>query len=113
MMQLGGTLDGATVMSPETVAEVTLPHSEGIDHSLNRRVTRGLGLSLADPRTGDSERLDPRTFGHAGSGTSVGWANQDTGLAVAYITNGFRAEHSNTPRLAVVSQAITDACVYD
>ena len=70
-----------------------------------------MGLSLADPRTGDPERLDPRTFGHAGSGTSVGWANPDTGLAVAYITNGFRAEISNTPRLAAISQAITDACV--
>ena len=110
MMQLGGTLDGVTIMSPETVAEVIAPHSEGIDHSLNRRVIRGMGLSLADPRSGDPERLDPRTFGHAGSGTSVGWANPDNGLAVAYITNGFRAEVSNTPRLAAISQAITEAC---
>ena len=110
MMQLGGTLDGATIMSPDTVAEVTAPHSEGIDHSLNRRVIRGMGLSLADPRTGEHDNLNPRTFGHAGSGTSVGWANPENGLAVAYITNGFRAEASNTPRLAAVSQAITDAC---
>ena len=111
MMQLGGALDGVTVMQPETVDEVTSPHSEGIDHSLNRRVVRGMGLSLADPRTGDPEKLDARTFGHAGSGTSVGWANPDTGLAVAYITNGFRAEVSNTPRLAAISQAVTDACL--
>ena len=110
MMQLGGTLDDVTVMSPGTVAEVIAPHSEGIDHSLNRRVIRGMGLSLADPRTGDPDKLDPRTFGHAGSGTSVGWANQDNGLAVAYITNGFRAEHTNTPRLAAISQLVTDAC---
>ena len=111
MMQLGGTLDGVTVMRAETVDEVTAAHSEGIDHSLNRRVVRGMGLSLSDPRTGDPEKLDARTFGHAGSGTSVGWANPDTGLAVAYITNGFRAEISNTPRLAAISQAVTDACV--
>ncbi|CAI8043890.1 Beta-lactamase domain-containing protein 2 [Geodia barretti] len=109
--ELGGTLDGATIMQPETVQEVISPHSEGIDHSLNRRVIRGMGLSLADPRTGDPEKLDPHTFGHAGSGTSVGWANPDTGLAVAYITNGFRAEISNTPRLAAISQAVTDACL--
>ena len=106
----GGTLDGVSVMRPETVDEVTAAHSEGIDHSLNRRVIRGMGLALADPRTGDSDKLDPRTFGHAGSGTSVGWANRDTGLAVAYITNGFRAELTNTPRLAAISQAITNAC---
>jgi CubicO group peptidase (beta-lactamase class C family) len=110
MMQLGGALDGVAVMSPETVAEVASAHSEGIDHSLNRRVIRGMGLSLADPRSGAPDKLDPRTFGHAGSGTSVGWANPDTGLAVAYITNGFRAEASNTPRLAAISQAVTDAC---
>ena len=110
MMQLGGILDGVTIMTPETVAEVTAPHSEGIDHSLNRRVIRGMGLSLADPRTGAPDRLDSRTYGHAGSGTSVGWANPDNGLAVAYITNGFRAEITNTPRLAAISQAIADAC---
>lgn len=110
MMQLGGALDGATVMTPETVAFVTSAHSEGLDHSLNRRVIRGMGLSLADPRSGAPGRLNPRTFGHAGSGTSVGWANPDNGLAVAYITNGFRAEATNTPRLAAISQAVTDAC---
>ncbi|HIN34325.1 MAG TPA: esterase, partial [Dehalococcoidia bacterium] len=52
-----------------------------------------------------------RTFGHAGSGTSVGWANPDSGLAFAYITNGFRAETTNTPRLAEISQAVLDAAL--
>ena len=71
MMQLGGTLDGVTIMIEETVAEVTSPHSEGIDHSLNRRVIRGMGLSLADPRSGDADKLDlphlrPRRFRHLG-----------------------------------------------
>jgi CubicO group peptidase (beta-lactamase class C family) len=67
-------------------------------------------MSLGDPRTAAPGQEDLRTFGHGGSGTSVGWANPDTGLAVAYITNGFRAEATNTPRLAAISQAITDAC---
>ena len=39
-------------------------------------------------------------------GTSVGWADQSMGLAVAYITNGFRASATNNPRLAAISRAV-------
>ena len=111
MMACGGTLDGVTVMKSETVAEVTKQQVEGLDHTLDRIVKRSLGLSLGDPRFSAPGNESIRTFGHGGSGTSVGWANQDTGLAVAYITNGFRAEASNTPRLAAISQAVQDAAL--
>ncbi|MQF94438.1 MAG: beta-lactamase family protein, partial [SAR202 cluster bacterium] len=100
MMAGGGTLDGVVTLKPETVAEVTKQQSEGLDHTLDRQVVRSLGLSLGDPRSATPGNESIRTFGHAGSGTSIGWANPDTGLAMAYITNGFRAEVSNTPRLA-------------
>lgn len=109
MLAAGGTLDGVTTLRAETIEEVTRPHLEGMDYTLERRVVRGLGMSLADPRSG--EALDLRTFGHAGSGTSIGWANRDLELAAAYITNGFRAEATNTPRLAAISQAVVDACL--
>ena len=108
MMQLAArwtSLHNVPETSPRDV-----PPLRGNRPLANRRVIRGMGLSLADPRSGDAEKLDARTFGHAGSGTSVGWANPDNGLAVAYITNGFRAEITNTPRLAAISQAIVDAC---
>ena len=111
MMAGGGTLDGVTTMKRETVEEVTKPQAEGLDHSLDRQVMRSLGLSLGDPRSAAPGKEDVRTFGHAGSGTSIGWANPDSGLALAYITNGFRAEASNTPRLAEISQAVLDAAL--
>ena len=111
MMAGGGTLDGVTTMKRETVEEVTKPQAEGLDHSLDRQVMRSLGLSLGDPRSTAPGKEDVRTFGHAGSGTSIGWANPDSGLALAYITNGFRAEASNTPRLAEISQAVLDAAL--
>jgi len=98
-------------MKPETVAEVTKQQAQGLDHSLDRNVTRSLGLSLADPRSAAPGNENIRTFGHAGAGTSIGWANLDSGLAMAYITNGFRAEASNTPRLAAISQAVQDAAL--
>ena len=110
MLAGGGALDEVTTLKPDTVAEVTKPQVEGLDHTLDRQVQRCLGMSLGDPRTAAPGKEDIRTFGHAGSGTSVGWANPDTGLAVAYITNGFRGEATNIPRLSAVSQAITDAC---
>jgi CubicO group peptidase (beta-lactamase class C family) len=111
MMAGGGTLDGVTTMKQETVAEVTKQQAEGLDHSLDRNVKRSLGLSLGDPRSAAPGNENIRTFGHAGSGTSIGWANPDSGLAIAYITNGFRAEASNTPRLAEISQAVLDAAL--
>ena len=60
---------------------------------------------------GASATESVRTFGHGGAGTSVGWADLDSGLAMAYITNGFRDDMSNYPRLAAMSQAVRDACL--
>jgi CubicO group peptidase (beta-lactamase class C family) len=111
MMIGGGTLDGTRVLKQETVEEVTKLQVAGMDHTLERPVRRSLGLSLADGRMGSPDKMDDRTFGHAGAGTSVGWADPELGLAVGFITNGFRAEHSNTPRLSAISQAVRDACL--
>lgn len=110
MMAGGGFLDGTRIIQPKTVEEVTSLQSEGMDHTLERDVRRSLGLALGDMRMGSSGQVTSRTFGHGGAGTSVGWADPDSGLAVAFITNGFRAEESNTLRLAAISQAVRDAC---
>jgi CubicO group peptidase (beta-lactamase class C family) len=114
MMGSGGTLDGVQIFRPETVAEVTKPQVEGIDRSLGNYVRRALGLALGDQRMGTSGEMGivgNRSFGHGGAGTSVGWADPDCGLAVAYITNGFRANQTNNPRLAAISQAVRAACL--
>ena len=110
MMQGGGTLDGARVLSPDTVAEVTELQVEGMDLTNERYTRRALGLSLGDPRMGTSPTEDIRTYGHGGAGTSVGWADPDSGLAMAYVTNGFRDDKTNYPRLAAISQAVREAC---
>ena len=110
MMEGGGSLDGVKIFAPETVAEVTSLQVEGMDLTNERRTKRSLGFSLGDPRMGSSVTEDVRTFGHGGAGTSVGWADPDSGLAMAYITNGYREDGSNLPRLAAMSQAVRDAC---
>ena len=111
MMVAGGALNGARILETDTVAEVTGLQVEGMDHTGGLHVQRSLGLSLADRRMGARDQLTASSFGHAGAGTSIGWADPDLGLAVAYITNGFRAENSNTERLSAISQAVRDACL--
>ena len=111
MMERRGSLDGATVLSPETVEEGVNLQVEGMDQSIGSFVQRSLGMALADERMGQSAGNPLKTFGHGGAGTSIGWADLESGLAVGYITNGFRGNLSNNARLAAVSQAIRDACI--
>jgi CubicO group peptidase (beta-lactamase class C family) len=111
MMERRGSLDGSLVLSPETVEEGVKLQVEGIDHSLGVFAQRSLGMVLADERMGRSAGNPLRTFGHGGAGTSIGWADLESGLAVGYITNGFRGNVTNNARLAAVSQAVRDACL--
>ena len=110
MMERGGALDGVRILKPETVAEVTKLQVEGIDGTLNQYIHRSLGMALGDPRMGSSGTVDIHTFGHGGVGTTMGWADADSGLAAAFLTNGFRANQSNYPRLTAMFQAVRDAC---
>ncbi len=111
MMERKGTLDGSTVIKPEMVDEAVELQVEGIDQSLGLFAQRSLGLALADERMGTPTGDPLKTFGHGGAGTSIGWADFDSGLAVGYITNGFRGSVTNNARLAAVSQAVRDACI--
>jgi CubicO group peptidase (beta-lactamase class C family) len=112
MLAGGGSLDGVRILRRETVQEVVRLQVEGTDQTLEHHVRRSLGLTLDDPRAGSGGTTPGgSTFGHAGAGTSVGWADPGLELAVAYITNGFRANRSNTPRLAAISRAVREACL--
>lgn len=111
MMERKGSLDGATIISPETAEEAVEFQVEGVDRSTGVFAQRSLGLALADVRMGQSTGNPLQTFGHGGAGTSIGWADFDSGLAVGYITNGFRGNITNNTRLAAVSQAVRDACL--
>ena len=110
MMQGQGTLDGTRILAPETVDEVTKVQIEGLDVTNDRHVRRSLGLVVGDPRSAAEDPSTSRTFGHGGAGTSIGWADPESGVAMAYITNGFRSDATNFPRLAAVCQAVRAAC---
>ena len=59
----------------------------------------------------DQKNFPPNFADGYGAGTSIGWADFDSGLAVGYITNGFRGTVTNNARLTAISQAIRDACI--
>jgi CubicO group peptidase (beta-lactamase class C family) len=111
MMERKGSLDGSTVIKSETAEEAVEFQVEGVDKSTGVFAQRSLGLALADVRMGKSKGDPLKTFGHGGAGTSIGWADFDSGLAVGYITNGFRGNDANNARLAAMSQAVRDACL--
>ena len=111
MLERHGTLDGVQLLKAETVDEAVTQQVEGVDQSSGAYARRSLGLALADDRMGKSTGNPLNTFGHGGAGTSIGWADFDSGLAVGLITNGFRGNETNVARLAAVSQAIRDACL--
>ncbi len=110
MMERHGSLDGTEVLTAGSVDEATGLQVEGVDASLGDFAQRSLGLMLADQRMGTPAGDPLKTFGHGGAGTSIGWADFNLGLAVGYITNGFRGRDTNNPRLAAISQAVHDAC---
>jgi CubicO group peptidase (beta-lactamase class C family) len=110
MMERGGTMDGVQIIGSDTVKDATTMRVEGTDASLGLFAQRSLGMALGDERMGKSKGNPLMTFGHGGAGTSIGWADAESGLAVGFITNGFRAPETNNPRLAAMSQAVRDAC---
>ena len=110
MMERKGSLDSATVIQSATLEEAVEFQVEGVDRFTGSFAHRSLGLALADERVGKSTGDPLNTFGHGGAGTSIGWADFDSGLAVGYITNGFQGSVTNNARLAAISQAVRDAC---
>ena len=111
MLVGGGELDGVRILKPETIAEATRLHAEGLDRTTTGYVRLGLGVALADPRVGYSKTASLRTFGHGGAGTSIAWGDPDAGLGVAIIANGYHPDSTNNPRLATISQSIRNACL--
>ncbi len=111
MMLGGGALNGRRLISPRMVQYVTRnftaerpdggmgdiamhrglgPHSRGTSE-----IIRGLG-SLAHPST----------FGHGGVGSSYCWADPDSGVSFAYITNSKHPDPWHSRRLELISNCV-------
>lgn len=110
MMLAGGTLGGARVVSPRTL-QYAIRNWTGdrVDEYMGMPMHRGIGPHVR----GDSETIrglgsfaSPRTFGHGGVGTSYCWADPESGVSFAYITNNRIPDPWHTRRLDLVANFV-------
>ena len=93
----GGGLGGVNILKPDTVDRMMRIEIDGdIDVTFDAPVRRGLGFELGgitDPRRHwPGATSTEQTFWHGGMGSSVSWADRDTGLAMAFASNGIRRD---------------------
>ena len=90
---------GGQFIGGELLAEACRPQSEGEDRVLGRPSCFGLGFQLPQ----ESRPIGPNsaTFGHFGYGGTLGMADPDANLALAYISNrpGSRWQTPRTLRM--------------
>ena len=83
------------LLTAEMVERATEVQSDGIDCVIGRELTFGLGYSL--PPTLPAP-IGPRSFGHAGAGGSLAFADPGAGLGFGYVMNQLRFDLEGDPR---------------
>lgn len=113
MLAQGGTLAGVRLLSPRMVAYVTRNFTgDRVDDYFGMPMHRGLGphsRGTTEAIRGLGTIASPRTFGHSGIGSSYCWADPDSGVSFAYLTNCRANEPWHTARLDVVSNCVHSA----
>ena len=110
MLAQGGTLNGRRLLSPRTIAYVTRNFTgERVDGYMGMPMHRGLGphtRGTTDTIRGLGALASPRTFGHGGVGSSYCWADPDSGVSFAYLTNSRVPDPWHSTRMDLVSNLV-------
>jgi CubicO group peptidase (beta-lactamase class C family) len=113
MLAQGGTLGDVRLLSPRMVAYVTRNFTgDRVDGYFGMPMHRGLGPHLrgtTETIRGLGTIATPTTFGHSGIGTSYCWADPESGVSFAYLTNSRAAEPWHSVRLDIVSNLVHSA----
>jgi len=93
----GGSLGETRILTRETVDRMMQVEVDGeSDLTFDAPVRRGLGFELGgldDPRRHwPGATSTQQTFWHGGLGSSVCWADRDSGVAMAFLSNGVRRD---------------------
>lgn len=80
--------------------------------------SRTLGLIVAGSDGKAAERgfgrtVGPRTFGHGGAAGQIAWADPDSGISFAYVTNGVDANTIRQARRGVALSSLAGQCAAD
>ncbi len=101
MLLWGGTLDGATIVAPATIARFTRVQDPALSH-------RALGWEKPNGRNSAGHRLSAEAFGHTGfTGTSI-WIDPTNNLFILLLTNRVNPTRARTG-IAGVRVALADA----
>ena len=97
-LSLGGELDGVRLLRPETVDRFRQGQANGVDEILQLEWHWALGYHLQVPAWsvgGLPSPLGPNaaSFGHAGAGGQIGFADPDRHIGVGFVRN--RATHAS------------------
>jgi CubicO group peptidase (beta-lactamase class C family) len=113
MLLNGGSLNGARIVSPRMVQFVTRNFTgERVDSYMGMPMHRGLGphlRGLTENIRGLGALASPTTFGHGGVGSSYCWADPESGVSFAYITNSRVPDPWHSRRLDIVSTCVHSA----
>ena len=105
----GGELEGTRILSEETVDTMTRLEAETeSDGTLGREARFALGFWKGGTTIAPYGSLSPpHTFGHAGLGSSVGWADPVEAVGFSYVTNGVRdGSYEHVARVNAVADAV-------
>jgi CubicO group peptidase (beta-lactamase class C family) len=109
----GGTLNGVRLLSPRMVQYVTRNFTgDTVDAYMGMPMHRGLGphsRGVTPTIRGLGSLASPRTFGHGGVGSSYCWADPESGVSFAYLTNGRLSDPWHSQRMDVVSNCVHSA----
>jgi CubicO group peptidase (beta-lactamase class C family) len=83
----GGVLDGVRLLSPALVADSGRVHVDGLDLVMDLLTRFGLGFEITLPEGEFSFGPGSRTYGHNGSGGSLGIVDPDAGISLGYVMN--------------------------
>jgi CubicO group peptidase (beta-lactamase class C family) len=110
MLLNGGTLAGRRLLSPRTIAYVLRNYTgDRVDGYMGMPMHRGLGPHLrgtTETIRGLGSLASPRTFGHGGVGSSYCWADPDSGVSFAYLTNNRVPDPWHSERMDLISNAV-------
>lgn len=110
MLVNGGELNGRRLFSRRLVEYVTRNHTGDMhDYGMGMPMHRGLGVhvrGLTDTIRGLGTLASPRTFGHGGVGSSYCWADPESGVSFAYITNSRIPDPWHSRRLDIIANLV-------
>ena len=103
-------LGAGTILSPGLVAEAGRVHVDGPDLVMEQPTRFGLGFEITMPEADFSFGPGARTFGHNGSGGSLGSIDPDAGVAFGYAMNRMLwTERRDDPRWPPIFDALYGA----